>query len=53
MDGREDLVQLLLAKGAHINARDDEWWTPLHAAASAGSTNVVKYACMNGHRAPQ
>ena len=36
-----DLVQLLIEKGAAIDATDKDGWTPLHAACRQGNTNVV------------
>ena len=39
--GFVDLVQLLIEKGAAIDATDKDGWTPLHAACRQGNTNVV------------
>ena len=37
-----DLVELLIHKGAAINATDKDGWTPLHAACRQGNLGVVK-----------
>ena len=49
LDGREDLALLLLTSGGNVNARDDEWWTPLHAAASAGYPDVARHVLALTH----
>ena len=36
-----EAAKLLLNKGARIISRTDGGWTPLHSAASKGSTNVI------------
>ena len=36
------MVTLLLEEGANIEARDNEGWTPLHAAVSAGNVDIAK-----------
>ncbi|EFA05211.2 uncharacterized protein LOC103313299 [Tribolium castaneum] len=38
----EDLTQLLLDKGANIEACDDDGFTPLHYAAQSGNLTIVK-----------
>ncbi|KAH0619086.1 hypothetical protein JD844_018734, partial [Phrynosoma platyrhinos] len=42
IDNYEDIVKLLLNHGADVNAKDNELWTPLHAAATCGHINLVK-----------
>ena len=37
------MVELLLERNANIEAVDNEGWTPLHAAASAGNVDIAKY----------
>lgn len=37
------MVELLLERGANIEAVDNEGWTPLHAAASAGNVDIARY----------
>ena len=39
--GHMDIVQLLLSKGASIEAKDTDWRTPLHCAALGGHTSTV------------
>lgn len=42
IDNYEDLLKLLLSHGANVNVTDNELWTPLHAAATCGHTNLVR-----------
>lgn len=48
--GRKDVVELLLADGANINARLVGWpgWTPLHEAATANHKEVAKLLITKG-----
>ena len=46
--GHEDLVQLLLSKGASIEALDEDNYTPLHFAASHGHTSIVELLLSKG-----
>lgn len=39
---RPDVVELLLAKGANVNAVSHDGWTPLHEAAVFGRCNVAR-----------
>ncbi len=32
---------LLIGNGADVNQKDNDWWTPLHCAASAGNWRIV------------
>jgi len=36
------MVNLLIEHNANIEAVDNEGWTPLHAAASAGNIDIAK-----------
>lgn len=47
-DFRFDNVYMLISKGADVNARDNENWTPLHAAAREDSPEVVKLLLDSG-----
>lgn len=47
-DGRKELVSLLLAKGAEVNARDNDGDTPLHGAALHGHANIVELLLAHG-----
>lgn len=40
--GHTEMVNLLVAKGADFNAKDNEGWTALMEAARLGNTDVVK-----------
>uniref|UniRef100_A0A8C1QPD6 Protein phosphatase 1, regulatory subunit 16B n=1 Tax=Cyprinus carpio TaxID=7962 RepID=A0A8C1QPD6_CYPCA len=48
IDNYEDMVRILLAHGATVNAQDNELWTPLHAAATCGHTGLVKILIQHG-----
>lgn len=37
------MVKLLVSHGAEVTCKDKKAYTPLHAAASSGMINVVKY----------
>lgn len=37
-----DVARCLLDAGANVNACDSELWTPLHAAATCGHTDLVQ-----------
>ncbi|MEU9805004.1 ankyrin repeat domain-containing protein [Mycobacterium sp. NPDC050853] len=47
-DYRFDNAYQLIANGADVNARDNEDWTPLHAAAREDSPEVVKLLLDSG-----
>lgn len=42
IDDNEPQVRWLLSRGANINCKDNEGWTPLHASASCGNSNIVR-----------
>ena len=42
MNGHKDMVELLLANNAGINATNFVGWTPLHYAAAGGQKEVVE-----------
>ena len=42
IDENYELVSLLLDNGAELGIRDNEGWTPLHAAASCGSVEIAQ-----------
>ncbi len=40
MEGNLKIVSLLIEHGADVNVLDDDWWTPLHTAASSGGWRI-------------
>jgi ankyrin repeat protein len=46
--GNEQIAELLLAKKADVNAKDNGKLTPLHMAANLGHHNLVKLLLTNG-----
>jgi ankyrin repeat protein len=46
--GYKKVVELLLAKGAHVNVQNDEQVTPLHEAVSQGHRDVAGLLIDNG-----
>ena len=46
--GTVTIIQLLVEKGADMNARDRLGWTPLHTAASAGRLDNFDYLVAHG-----
>ncbi|MBV9307180.1 MAG: ankyrin repeat domain-containing protein, partial [Acidobacteriaceae bacterium] len=46
--GKTDLVQVLLQRGADVNARQEGGWTALHAAAQAGNRPMVETLIAGG-----
>ena len=49
-DGSFEMVKLLIANGADINAKNDDEWTPLHIASRYGSFEIVKLLVEKGAR---
>ena len=45
IDDYEEMMKLVIDFGAEINVRDDELWTPLHAAAICGRVRLCRYLC--------
>ncbi|NLI74922.1 MAG: hypothetical protein GX442_00610 [Candidatus Riflebacteria bacterium] len=45
---RIDIYKALIAKGADVNAKDDDGVTPLHAAAATGEQEAVEYLLVKG-----
>lgn len=48
IDNNADMLALLLDYGANVNAQDSEKWSPLHAAATCGHLNLVKFLIARG-----
>ncbi|XP_068598862.1 protein phosphatase 1 regulatory inhibitor subunit 16B [Brachionichthys hirsutus] len=48
IDNYEEMVKMLLDRGACVNAQDNELWTPLHAAATCGHAGLVKILIAHG-----
>jgi hypothetical protein len=46
--GHKDVVELLLAAKAEVNAKDNEGCTPLHVVAYTGQTDVADLLLTNG-----
>ncbi|KAF4527078.1 hypothetical protein B566_EDAN015713 [Ephemera danica] len=42
------MVEFLLPRGADVNCRDNEGWTPLHAAASCGFLSIARLLIERG-----
>ena len=47
LEGRKDVVELLLASKAEVNAKDNKGETPLHMAARKGRKDVVELLLAN------
>ncbi len=47
-NGYKDIAELLIEKGADINAYDENYWTPLFYATFNGHIDVVKFLLENG-----
>lgn len=48
LTGNVDLVEVLIAHGADVDARDVQGHTPLHLAIQEGHTKVAKVLIVNG-----
>ncbi len=48
LTGDVELVELLIANGADVDARDVRGYTPLHFAIQEGHTQVAKVLIVNG-----
>ncbi len=46
--GHEEIVELLVAKGADLNTKDNSGKTPLHEAASSGNQEIVELFVVKG-----
>ena len=44
----KEVVELLIAKGADVNAKNDSGWTPLHHATYGGFKEVAELLIENG-----
>ena len=42
------IATLLVNRGANVNAIDNDWWTPLHAAAACDHWRIVSLLLSNG-----
>ncbi|XP_070173295.1 unconventional myosin-XVI-like isoform X2 [Littorina saxatilis] len=42
------MAELLVLRGADVNMRDDDWWTPLHVACYQESADIVQLLLTNG-----
>tara|TARA_R110002050_G_scaffold81205_6_gene173601 strand:+ start:2100 stop:2486 length:387 start_codon:yes stop_codon:yes gene_type:complete len=49
IEGRLDLVKVLLKAGAQPNIRDSSGWTPLHCAAKQGHLRICEALLQNKH----
>ena len=47
-EGHTKVVELLIANGADVNAKDQEEWTPLHLAAYWGGNDIVELLIAEG-----
>ena len=43
LDDNLVMVRLLIQHGAKINKKDEDGWTPLHAAAANGLHHIARY----------
>ena len=47
-NGHKEIVELLIAKGADVDAKDEDGWTPLHWAVVNGHEETVELLLANG-----
>ena len=47
-EGHKEIAELLIAKGADLNAKTVGEWTPLHSAASKGQKEIVELLIAEG-----
>ena len=47
-NGYKEIVELLIAKGADVNAKDNYKWTPLHMAANGGHKEIAELFIAKG-----
>ena len=47
-EGHTEVVELLIANGADVNAKDDSGWTPLHRAVSKVHNKIAKLLIEEG-----
>ncbi|RXM30031.1 DNA damage-binding protein 1 [Acipenser ruthenus] len=50
IDENLEMVEFLVEHGANVNQPDNEGWTPLHAAASCGFTDIAGFLIKKGAR---
>ena len=48
VDGNRALIELLLRKGADIEAKMENGWSPLHLAADDGRKDLVEFLFAKG-----
>ena len=48
IDGKEEIIDILLDHGANLDSVDRELWTPLHAATACGNEDIVEYLLDQG-----
>ena len=45
---RKEIIELLIANGANVKAKDRDEWTPLHFATNAGHRGIAELLIANG-----
>jgi ankyrin repeat protein len=46
--GREEMVTLLLSRGANLNVRDKRGWTPMRLARKTGKASIAELLRAHG-----